>query len=98
MCPAAWALPSFEIAVRGGRAPFARSQDVGIHSETHRAARVAPLEPGVGEDAIEPLSLCIGLHPHRSGHDEPADAGPDVPTANDLRGRAEVLETRVRAR
>src|SRR2546425_790245 len=92
---AARTLPALEVAVRGGRAALARSQDVRIHPEAHRTARVAPFEPRVDEDAIETFSLGIGLHAHRSGHDEPANARSHVPSTNDLRGRAEILQTRV---
>src|SRR5438552_10701634 len=97
MRAAARALPALEVAVRRGGAPLARPQDVGIHAETHRAARVAPLESRVREDAVEPLSFGVGLHTHRSRHDESADARAHVPAANDLRGRPQILETCVRA-
>src|SRR5215475_8949602 len=36
------ALASFKVAIAGRSAALARSQDVGIHSQAHRAARLAP--------------------------------------------------------
>ena len=47
---AAAALAALEVAVRRRRAPFARRELVGVHGEAHRAARIAPVEAGGGED------------------------------------------------
>src|SRR5262245_38503703 len=47
------ALPTFEIAVRCGGAAFARLQLVGIHRQAHGAARLAPFETRLAEDAVE---------------------------------------------
>ena len=48
---AAAALAALEVAVRGRGAALARREDVGVHPEAHRAAREAPLEARVEEDA-----------------------------------------------
>src|SRR6266571_5469000 len=98
MRPSAGSLTALEVAIRRGCAPFTRAKNVRIHTEAHRTARVTPLEPGIREDAIESFALRVGLHAHRSGHDQSADAGPNVAPAYDLGGRAEILDARVRAR
>src|SRR2546421_1855007 len=59
---AAAALAALEVSVRGRRAALARSEDVRVHAETHRASGAAPLEPGRAEDLVQPL--CLGLHLH----------------------------------
>src|SRR5437773_8596447 len=94
----AGSLPAFEVAVRRRRAALAGSEDVRIHAEAHRAAGVAPLEAGVAEEAVEALALGLRLHEHRARHDERADAGPYLATADDLARDAQVLDARVRAR
>ena len=80
--PAA-ALAALEVAVRGRGAALARLQDVGVHSQAHRAAGLAPLEPGLPEDLVEALLLGLRLHLLRAGHDHrahglrrPAGRGP----------------------
>src|SRR5262245_22812635 len=45
------ALPALEVPVRGRRTPLAGRELVVVHAETHRAAGLAPFEPGVAEDA-----------------------------------------------
>src|SRR6187401_1497335 len=47
---AAGSLPSLEVAVGGARATLAGQQEVRVHTQAHRAARVAPLETCSGED------------------------------------------------
>src|SRR3990167_163402 len=68
MRPAALALPSLEVAVRGGSAALARRQHVVVHPDAHRAAGVAPLEAGGGENFVEPFLLRLRLHDARAGH------------------------------
>src|SRR6266581_1831313 len=46
VCAAVLALAAFEIAIAGAGAALVRRQDVGVHSDTHTAAGVAPLETG----------------------------------------------------
>ena len=53
------ARPALEIAVGRRRAALAWFQLVRVHAEAHRAAGVAPVEPGLGEDLIEPLGLSL---------------------------------------
>ena len=70
---AALALPALEVPVRGGGAPLARLQDVGVHPEAHRAARAPPVESGVDEDPVQPFPLGLQLHRDRAGHDQRAE-------------------------
>ena len=54
-------LPTFEVAVRRGRATLAGLEHVWIHTQAHRAARVAPLEAGVTEDPVKARAEEEGL-------------------------------------
>src|SRR5689334_23603698 len=65
MGAAAGALPALEIAVRRRRAALARLEAIVVHREAHRAARLAPLEPGVAKRAIEAFGLGLRLHQTR---------------------------------
>ena len=49
-------------------------EDVGVHAEAHRAARVAPLEAGVGEDRSRPSASASALTRIEPGHDHRAHA------------------------
>src|SRR5579872_1940305 len=51
--PAVLALAALEIAVGRAGAALVRREDVGIHTDAHAAARVAPLEAGIEEDFVE---------------------------------------------
>ncbi len=43
-----------------------------VHRHAHRAAGVAPLEPGLDEDAVEPFFLGLVLDVAGAGHDQRA--------------------------
>src|SRR5438105_13337186 len=98
MRASAGALPAFEVAIRRRSAALAGAEHVGVHAEAHRAARVAPLETRVTENAVETLALRVRFHAHRSGHDERAQAGADLAATNDFARDAQVLDSDVRAR
>ena len=53
--PGRAALAALEVAVRRRRAELVADELVGVHREAHRAARLAPFEAGVAEDAVEPF-------------------------------------------
>src|SRR5271157_2849332 len=59
--PAAFALPSLEVAVRGADAVLAGLELVAVHGNAHRTARLAPLRSGRLEDLPEPLALGLAL-------------------------------------
>src|SRR5437763_16268286 len=93
------ALATFEVAVRGRRAALTRRELVVVHPEAHRAARIAPLETRVLEDAIEPFLLRLGLHEARARHHErELHVLRHALAAYDGGGRTKVLDARVRAR
>src|ERR1019366_7934625 len=56
--PAFSALAAFEVAVAGRSAALLGGEYVGIHAETHRASRLAPLRARIFENAIESLGFC----------------------------------------
>src|SRR5919199_126209 len=90
-------LPALEVAVARGGATLAGPQDVGVHAEAHRAARLAPLEAGFAEDAVQPLGFRRTLDGLRAGHDHRAHAAFNpVPFQNPRRG-AQVFYARVGA-
>ena len=51
------ALAALEIAIRRRRAALSRTQHILVHTETHRASGIAPLESCIGEDLIQPFLL-----------------------------------------
>ena len=61
MRAATTSLTAFKIAVAGGGAAFAGAQTVVIHGQAHAAACLAPLEPGLDENFVQPLSLGLLL-------------------------------------
>ena len=66
---AALALAALEVAVAGGGGPLAGGELVGVHGQAHRAAGLAPVEAGGGEDLVEALGLGLVLHRERAGDD-----------------------------
>src|SRR5215210_5696016 len=62
------ALPTLEIPIGGRGTSLARTEDVFVHTETHRAAWIAPFETGFGKNPVEPFALRRGLDLLRSGH------------------------------
>src|SRR5260221_3196265 len=67
---AVFALAALEIAVGGAGAALVRRQNVGVHADAHAAARVAPFEPGVGENFVEAFVLCLRLDAAGAGDDQ----------------------------
>ena len=61
MGTAARALTTLEVAVAGGCATFAGLQAVGVHRQTHGAARLAPLETGRLENFMQAFTLRLLL-------------------------------------
>src|SRR5512144_1622447 len=55
MRPPSRSLASFEIAITGGSATFTRLEYIGVHRQTHTAARFAPFESRCSEDTVEPF-------------------------------------------
>ena len=97
MGAAALALAALEVAVGRRRAALPRRQLVGVHAQAHRAAGVAPFGAEVAEDLVEPLGL--GLQPDAgASRGRPARARRrPCAAADDLGGRAQVLDPAVGA-
>src|SRR6266545_4291874 len=62
MSAAAPSLTTLEVPVRGRGAALPRLEDVRVHAEAHRAARLAPLEAGAAEHLVQAFPLGLVLH------------------------------------
>src|SRR5213078_1170778 len=91
----ALALTSFEVAIRGGGHALALARGLAVHPHAHRAARLAPLEAGRDEDAVEPFGLGRALDQPRARHDPRGHRGA-APLHHPC-DRAQVLEPAVGA-
>src|SRR5947207_5790208 len=63
-----------------------------VGGKAHRAAGLAPFEPGIGEDLVEPFGDCIALDGLRTRHDPGTDAGGNLAAARDLGGGPQITE------
>src|SRR4030081_2792770 len=95
---AAFALTTLKVAVRRARAAFARLQDVGVHTQAHAAASLAPLEAGVGEHAVE--ALCLGGYFDlvRARNDHCSHSRVNTLAAHHVGGGAQVFDAGIGAR
>ena len=59
---AATTLATLEITVRCGRAMLAIAQLVGVHRQTHGAARLTPLQARFNKYLVQPLLFGLLLH------------------------------------
>ena len=84
-------LPADEIAVGGGGAAFARRHLVRVHRQAHRTARLAPLEAGIGEDAIEAFRLGLLRRLHDSPEEFLRAATDDASLVERDGGRVEIV-------
>src|ERR1700730_10029853 len=53
------ALAAFVISVSGRGAALAGRDQFAVRAVAHRASRIPPLEPGIDENAIEPLGFSL---------------------------------------
>src|SRR5215208_6175093 len=90
-------LAAFEVAVRRGGTAFTGLELVGIHREAHRAAGLAPIESGFGEDFIEPFGLGLLLHQAGPRHYHGGDIRVDRPALHHARDLAQVFDPRIGA-
>src|SRR3954447_9356598 len=98
MGAAAAPLTALEVAVRRRGAALARLEDVGVHSQAHRAARGAPVEARGAEHLVEALALGLGADLFGAWDDHRVDGLGDAPAADHLGGGAQVADARVGAR
>src|ERR1700687_6038763 len=85
------ALTAFEITVRGRGAALFGVELVGIHRQTHRAARLTPVESGLDEDLVEAFGFRLFLHESRTRHDHRIDMSVDSLAFGDFRRGAQIL-------
>src|SRR5215212_5104655 len=97
MSPSTRPLPPFEIAVRRRCASLAGSQLVRIHTQAHRATRGTPFKPGIFEDEVETLGLCLGAHAHRAGYHHRPHGRLDFSSGYHISREAQILDPAVRA-
>src|SRR6185437_3219744 len=95
--PAA-ALAPFKVSVAGGSAAFARLQNVRVHSQTHGASRLSPLETCLLEDFMQAFLLGCVLDGLRAGHHHRPHFSTYMMTFRHTRGFAQVFQARVGAR
>src|SRR5689334_24025005 len=98
MRAAAAPLATFKVSVTRRRATFARLKYVGVHAQTHRAPRFAPLETSFVKNAIESLTFRGLLHVLRTRHHHRTHRRIDPVTFHHARRRTQVFEARIRTR
>ena len=75
-------LAPFEVAIAGGGAALAGSQDIGVHAQAHGAAGLAPVKTSGAKDFIETFLFGLLLHLLRSGNHHRTHLGMDVVSAH----------------
>src|SRR5438874_13475513 len=90
-------LTADEIAIGGRDRTLAGANRFAIGGKAHRAARLAPLEAGLGKEFVEPLSDRITLDSFRTRHDPGPHARRHLSAACDLGRRAQVTQPAVGA-
>src|SRR6059058_1648366 len=93
----ALALSALEVAVARRGAALARTQDVGVHPQAHRAAGLAPLEARLTKHRVKPLGFGRALHGLRAWHDHRVHLAAGLMASQHLRRGAQVFEARVGA-
>src|SRR5262245_37773834 len=63
------ALAADKIAVGGRDRPLTGSNRFAVGGKTHRASGLAPFEPGIGEDPVQPFGDRIAFDGLRTRHD-----------------------------
>src|SRR5689334_15391498 len=86
MRAAAASLAAFEVAITRRGTTLSRLKDVGIHSQTHRTARFAPLKTGFAKNSIKSFTLGRALHFLRTRHDHRTHRRTDAITLHHPRG------------
>src|SRR3546814_7364803 len=88
---------SDEIAVGGGDASRAAWHPVAIGGDAQAAAGLAPLESGVGENAVQPFGFRRSPHGFGAGDDPCRDVRGGVLAADDSGGFAQIRQPRIGA-
>src|SRR5690606_8314724 len=99
MSAPAKALPPLEVPVRRGSTMLARQQLVGIHRQTHRTARLAPLQTGGVIELVETFALGLRFDLPGARHFQRLlDSLCHALAVHHRSGSAQVLDTRICAR
>ena len=91
-------LPTLEVAIGRRNHPLASTKTLATRKETHRAARLSPLETRLPENFVQPLGFGCSLDRHRSRYADRAYARCHAPTLQNFRGASQVGEATVGAR
>src|SRR3954447_15427560 len=95
--PSSSALSTLKVSIGCRRTPFAGAEDVFIHAQAHRTTRIAPLEPRVGEDAVESFAFRSSFHLLGPGDHHRAHTAGNPTTFGDAGGLPQVLQPGVGA-
>src|SRR5438132_13494940 len=99
MRAAVFALPALEITVRGAGAALVRRQNVGVPTDAHAAAGIAPLETGVAENFVEAFFFGLRLDTAGAGNNQRLlDVFRHVLAGDEIRSGAQIIEPRIGAR
>lgn len=92
-------LTAFEVAVGGTGAAFLRGENVRVHTQTHGASRLSPLETSICENLVETLGFRLLLNETGSGDNHCAlDVGGNLFASNHPGRCPQVFNTSVGAR
>src|SRR5215207_8875937 len=89
------ALAADEIAVGGRDRTLTGRDGFAVGGKTHRASGLAPFEPGIGKDLVQPFRDRIALDGLRTRHDPGTDARCNLAAARDLGGGSQIAEAAV---
>src|SRR3954468_6846654 len=79
------ALAAFEVAIRRRGTPLAGRELVRVHRQTHAAARLAPFETGILEDAVEALFFGLPLYESAARNNHGVDIAGHFVAVHDTR-------------
>mmetsp|Transcript_19895 Transcript_19895/g.41290 ORF Transcript_19895/g.41290 Transcript_19895/m.41290 type:complete len:515 (-) Transcript_19895:121-1665(-) len=98
MRPPSTSLPSLEIPIGSGSAPFLGFQFVRIHGQAHGTSRLSPIESRLHQNFVESLLLGLVFDQSRSGDDHGVDSLLHFPPHGDGGDLANVFDASVGAR
>ena len=61
VCSSSLTLSTLKVPIRRARTPFARHQDIRIHTETHTTTRLTPFKPRLTENLVQAFRLRLSL-------------------------------------
>src|ERR1700722_2691151 len=91
-------LPPFKITITRRSAALPRLQNIRIHSQAHRASRLAPLEPRILKNPMKAFLFRGPLHALRSRYHHGSNVRVDMMPSRPPRRRSQIFKPRIRAR